>query len=109
MFTSVTDVHRKIAILDTNLLVLWISSRLGFGSLPHFKRVKSSTEQDAWLSELLVRRFKGIATTAYVLAEASNLAMSYLATNEQSTYKSSDSKFLISIKQKLSFFSQNHS
>lgn len=65
---------RKTAILDSNLLVLWITSRLGFQLFNHFKRIKSYTYQDALLLNWLISQFKGVATTSYVLAETSNLA-----------------------------------
>lgn len=67
------DAGRKIAILDSNLLLLWVTSRVGL-PLDRFKRVKAFEVQDVLLLNLLISRFKAVATTAYVLAEASNLA-----------------------------------
>ena len=57
-FTAVRDVHKKVAILDTNLLVLWISARLGIHNLSHFKRIKSFTDQDAQLLYFLLAKFR---------------------------------------------------
>jgi hypothetical protein len=70
----VLNASRKTAILDTNLLLLSISSRVGSQNLKQFKRVKSFSEQDMLLLAWILEQFKGVATTAYVLAEASNLA-----------------------------------
>jgi hypothetical protein len=67
--------ERKTAILDSNLLVLWISTNLN-SDLNQFKRVKSFTEKDARLLRFIVSQFKGVVTTSYVLAEVSNLANS---------------------------------
>ena len=69
----VTNTSQKTAILDSNLLVLLITFRLGL-PLISFKRVKTFTEQDVRLLMWLLSQFKGVATTSYVLAETSNLA-----------------------------------
>jgi len=63
-----------VAILDSNLLILWITAQVGFESLYQFKRVKTYTRQDILLLAWLLSQFKGVVTTSYVLSEASNLA-----------------------------------
>ena len=68
------DVSQQIAILDANLLILLVTARLGLPTLPSFKRIARFTMRDVALLVWLLKRFKGVATTAYVLAEASNLA-----------------------------------
>ncbi|MEO7029064.1 MAG: hypothetical protein ABI147_06640 [Acidobacteriaceae bacterium] len=65
--------ERKIAILDSNLLVLWVTSMLPTGAMGRFKRVRTFTGEDVLLLRWLLGCFKSVATTAYVLAEVSNL------------------------------------
>jgi hypothetical protein len=72
----VSDAGRKTAILDTNLLLLHLTAALDPGMLATFKRVNAFTIQDAILLELVLDKFAGVVTTAYVLAEVSNLANS---------------------------------
>jgi rRNA-processing protein FCF1 len=63
----------QAAILDANLVVLVISARVGFGRLATFGRLRLFVESDVDLLERLLRDYREIATTSYVLAETSNL------------------------------------
>jgi hypothetical protein len=66
---------RKTAILDSNLLVLLISARLGIESFGSFKRIQPYEPEDiALLNWLLLSQFRSVVTTSAVLAETSNLA-----------------------------------
>ncbi|NYF89070.1 hypothetical protein RBB79_05945 [Tunturiibacter empetritectus] len=66
--------RNKIVVLDTNLLLLAISARVGLHRFGSFSRVNAFTAEDAKLLSWIVSQFKAVATTAYVLAEVSNLA-----------------------------------
>jgi len=84
---SIGESGNRTAILDSNLLVLWITYRLGFAAFHHFKRVKSYSYQDALLLEWLISQFKSIATTSYVLAETSNLANELYGAQRESWFE----------------------
>ena len=66
------NVSRQSVILDTNLLVLLITAAAGI-DLTSFKRIRSFVSEDIGLLNWLVSQFNGTVTTAYALAEASNL------------------------------------
>jgi hypothetical protein len=70
----ISDARTKTAILDTNLILLMVSTRVGLHRFGSFARVKAFTIDDARLLLWILSHFKGVATTAYVLAEVSNLA-----------------------------------
>jgi hypothetical protein len=70
----IKDAGRKTAILDTNLLLLKLTAALNPKMLLTFKRIGTFTIQDAILLELVLAKFAHVVTTAYVLAEVSNLA-----------------------------------
>lgn len=72
----VADASRRTAILDTNLLILLITARVGPRLLLHFKRVKSFASEDVALLTWVLSRFANVVTTSYVLTEASNLGNS---------------------------------
>ena len=66
---------RDYALLDTNLLILEVSARVGPHVLGSFRRISTDfTAKDVRLLLAILSRFKAARTTAYVLAEASNLA-----------------------------------
>lgn len=73
----VTGAKRKDAILDANMLVLDISSKVDLSLLKTFKRVKSMfTVEDAALLQWTLSQFREVVTTSYILSEASNLGNS---------------------------------
>ena len=73
----VPQASKKTGLLDANLLVLHISSRVDLSLLESFKRVKSSfTTQDTVLLDWILAQFKEILTTSYILTEVSNLGNS---------------------------------
>jgi len=74
-------VETKIAILDANLIVLFVTSLVEANLFPSFKRVRLFSEADIPVLTWLLLQFASVATNAYVLAESSNLA------NELSGYK----------------------
>lgn len=65
---------RKSLLLDSNLLLLWITSQYDLRLLRTFKRVQMFSQRDAVLLAWLMDRFKGVATTSHIVTEASNLA-----------------------------------
>jgi hypothetical protein len=68
---------RKEAILDANMLVLDISSRVDVSLLHTFKRIKSMfTLEDVALLRWTLSQFREVVTTSYMLSEASNLGNS---------------------------------
>lgn len=83
---------RKTAILDTNLLLLKLTAALNPQMLSTFKKVGTFTLQDAVLLELVLAQFAKVVTTAYVLAEVSNLANS-LSGNQRHAWFSSLAEF----------------
>lgn len=70
----IKDAQRKVAILDTNLLILHVTGKVDPSLLLSFKRVKSFTPEDIIVLDWTLKQFADVATTAYVLTEASNLA-----------------------------------
>ena len=66
----------KAALLDANLLTLRLSVRTDPDLLKTFKRINQFVLEDALLLEWILEQFPVIVTTAYVLAEASNLGNS---------------------------------
>jgi len=65
---------RKDAVLDANMLVLDISSKVDLSLLQTFKRIKSMFRvEDVALLQWTLRQFKEVVTTSYMLSEASNL------------------------------------
>ncbi len=75
------QVGTKIAILDANLIVLFVTSLVEANLFPSFKRVRIFSEADIPVLKWLLLQFASVATNAYVLAESSNLA------NELTGYK----------------------
>ena len=71
--TEVTRSSRS-ALLDTNLLLLAISGQVGFQRFRSFGRLQMFVESDVQLLRKLLEDYASISTTAYVLAEVSNLA-----------------------------------
>lgn len=65
---------QRSALHDANILVLAISAEVGFRRLRHFERLQIFTEDDVQLLARVLKQFRSTVTTAYILAEASNLA-----------------------------------
>jgi len=72
--SCVRDASRKVAILDTNLLILHITGKVDPSLLLSFKRVKEFTLEDIIILDWTLSQFANVVTTSYVLTEASNLA-----------------------------------
>jgi hypothetical protein len=66
-------------LLDSNLLLLWITARLDMRLLSTFKRVQMFTQADAFLLAWMIDQFKSVVTTTHVVTEASNLGNSLSA------------------------------
>ena len=64
----------RTAVLDSNLLLLLICASIGFQRFRSFKRIQIFSVEDARILQDLLQSFHKIRTTAYVLAEVSNLA-----------------------------------
>ena len=67
---------RKKLLLDSNLLLLWITSKYDLRLLSSFKQIQMFTQDDATLLAWVIDQFKNLVTTSYVIAETSNLAKS---------------------------------
>jgi hypothetical protein len=65
-------VSRPIALLDTNLLLLWLVSLTDASLLASYKRVNQFTADDLTLLAQLLSGFSDLLTTPHVLAEVSN-------------------------------------
>lgn len=72
---------KRIAILDANLIVLFVTSLVEVDLFPSFKRVRIFSADDIPILKWLLSQFGSVATSSYVLAESSNLG------NELSGYK----------------------
>ena len=66
----------RLLLLDSNLLLLWITARYDLRLLATFKRVQMFTQQDAVLLAWIIDQFKAVVTTSHVVTEASNLGNS---------------------------------
>ena len=64
----------RSALLDANILLLAVSADVGFTRLSTFGRLQVFVEEDVPLLKNLLSRYAQVVTTAYVLAETSNLA-----------------------------------
>ena len=64
----------RSALLDANMLLLAISADVGFSRLRNFGRLQVFVEEDVQPLNDLLSRYARVMTTAYVLAEISNLA-----------------------------------
>jgi hypothetical protein len=60
------------AILDTNLLMLWLVARTDATLLRQFKRVRQFTHQDFERLQDVLRSYRKFVTTPHILAETSN-------------------------------------
>ena len=69
-------VHNRYLLLDSNLLLLWVTAQYDPRLLRTFKRVQMFTQDDAILLAWVVDRFKAIVTTSHVVTEVANLANS---------------------------------
>src|ERR1022692_1341273 len=67
---------RRHLLLDSNLLLLWITTRYDLRLLATFKRVQMFTQDDAILLAWVIDQFKSVVTTAHVVTEVSNLGNS---------------------------------
>jgi predicted nucleic acid-binding protein len=67
---------RKKLVLDSNLLLLWITARYDLRLLSSFKRVQMFTQTDAELLAWIIDQFTVLVTTPHIVTEASNLANS---------------------------------
>jgi len=63
-------------LLDSNLLLLWITAQYDLRLLATFKRVQMFTQDDAILLAWIIDQFDSVVTTAHVVTEASNLGNS---------------------------------
>jgi rRNA-processing protein FCF1 len=63
-------------LLDSNLLLLWITAQYDLRLLATFKRVQMFTQDDAIFLAWIIDQFKSVVTTAHVVTEASNLGNS---------------------------------
>jgi hypothetical protein len=62
----------RVAVLDTNVLLLLLVASVDISLLRTYKRVSQFTAQDATALEDLLRSFQGLATTPHVLSETDN-------------------------------------
>lgn len=62
----------KTALLDTNILLLWLVALAEPAILDDFKRVQNFDREDVLHLRKLLAKFSEIHTTPHVLAEASN-------------------------------------
>lgn len=62
----------RVAVLDTNVLLLLLVAGVDLSLLRTFKRVSQFTAQDAVALEDLLRPFRELATTPHVLSETDN-------------------------------------
>ena len=66
----------RFLLLDSNLLILFLTAKHDIRLLKTFKRVQMFTEADAILLAWVIDQFKAIVTTTHVVTEASNLGNS---------------------------------
>jgi predicted nucleic acid-binding protein len=66
----------RLLLLDSNLLLLWITARFDMRLLATFKRVQMFTQADAFLLAWIIDQFKSVVTTTHVVTEVSNLGNS---------------------------------
>lgn len=64
--------HPTKAILDTNLLLLWLVARTDATLLNQFKRVQAFTYEDIELLAELLKPYAEFVTTPHILSETSN-------------------------------------
>lgn len=67
---------QRLLLLDSNLLLLWITARYDPRLLATFKRVRMFTQDDAALLAWIIDQFQAVITTTHVVTEASNLGNS---------------------------------
>lgn len=66
--------HRgNLALLDANLLVLWVLGRFGEGKFTRLKRVSQFDYRHYRMLRHLATAFRGMISTPYVLSQASDL------------------------------------
>jgi rRNA-processing protein FCF1 len=70
----VAKYQRSGALIDTNLLLLYLVGKVDTGRIPTFKRTKQYVVEDFHLMERLVSSFQRIVTTPNILTEVSDLA-----------------------------------
>ncbi|UNK06361.1 PIN domain-containing protein [Psychrobacter raelei] len=63
----------KKVLLDTNLLTMYIVSRIGAGEVENFKRTRAYTSKDAEILDDVLKNFESIVTTPHILAETANI------------------------------------
>ena len=68
--------RQRSLLLDSNLLLLWLTAKYDMRLLGTFKRVQMFTQDDAVLLAWVVDQFGAVVTTAHVVTEASNLGNS---------------------------------
>jgi len=79
-------------LLDSNLLLLWITAQYNLRLLATFKRVQMFTQEDALLLAWIIDQFDAVVTTAHVVTEASNLGNS-LSSNSRHGWFTALSEF----------------
>ncbi len=66
--------RQRLLLLDSNLLLLWLTARYDMRLLGTFKRVQMFTQDDALLLAWVIDQFGAMVTTAHVVTKASNLS-----------------------------------
>jgi hypothetical protein len=66
----------KSVLLDSNLLLVFVSGQLGQGIFQKFKRIQDYSISDYQLLVRFLSAFKRLITTPHILTEVSNLANS---------------------------------
>jgi hypothetical protein len=72
-----SESKERMLLLDSNLLLLWITARFDLRLLVTFKRVQMFTQADALLLAWIIDQFKSVVTTTHVVTEVSNLGNSF--------------------------------
>lgn len=63
-----------LVVLDTNVLLLWLTGLADLDSISTFGRTRKFTREDFALLERVLDQFRGIVTTPNILTETTNLA-----------------------------------
>lgn len=67
---------QRSLLLDSNLLLLWLTAQYDMRLLTTFKRVEMYTQNDAALLAWIIDQHGALVTTAHIVTEASNLGNS---------------------------------
>lgn len=77
----------KSILLDSNLLLVYLSGALGASFFRRFKRVSEYGMQDYELLVRLLKSFRSLRTTPHILTEVCNLANSLPSSYKQDWYR----------------------